>query len=253
MTDDQFVAVSFTDGHFQRWPLPLDQTPKRRWKSCDASSSAASGFATRVDQDVLAVLNRRRRSRESKRHRTPERRPPPRRGTRRSDHTRRRQDGLARRSTAVCGSRSRRTLGFVLDWVTLELFHLLRREDSIARNDQDKGSVRPSEQRGGTTPDEAEAREKGVLGGRSSDGKVPAELGGSDAPREMLERIRNSAAQSSERRLAPTNLRPRMVSTLAVETTPTRPPTVAKTDRKASSRPQGRSDRARPSRADSSG
>ncbi len=28
MTDDQFVAVSFTDGHFQRWPLPLDQTPE---------------------------------------------------------------------------------------------------------------------------------------------------------------------------------------------------------------------------------
>lgn len=56
----------------------------------------------------------------------------------------------------------------------------------MARNDQDKGSVRPSEQRGGTTPDEAEAREKGSWAGAASDGIVPAELGGSDAPREML-------------------------------------------------------------------
>jgi hypothetical protein len=44
----------------------------------------------------------------------------------------------------------------------------------------------PSEQRGGTTPDEAEVREKGEWAGRASDGVVPAELGGSDAPREML-------------------------------------------------------------------
>ena len=56
----------------------------------------------------------------------------------------------------------------------------------MARNDQDKGSVRPSEQRGGTTPDEAEAREKGSWAGAASDGIVPAEPGGSDAPREML-------------------------------------------------------------------
>ena len=26
MTDEQFVTVSFTDGHTQRWPLPLGQT-----------------------------------------------------------------------------------------------------------------------------------------------------------------------------------------------------------------------------------
>jgi hypothetical protein len=45
----------------------------------------------------------------------------------------------------------------------------------------------PSEQRGGTTPDEAEAREKGEWAGRAAPGVVPAELGGSDAPREMLE------------------------------------------------------------------
>ena len=46
---------------------------------------------------------------------------------------------------------------------------------------------KPSEQRGGTTPDEAEAREKGEWGARAAEGVVPAELGGSDAPRELLD------------------------------------------------------------------
>ena len=45
----------------------------------------------------------------------------------------------------------------------------------------------PSEQRGGTTPDDAEAREKGAWAGQAAEGVVPAELGGSDAPREMLD------------------------------------------------------------------
>lgn len=45
----------------------------------------------------------------------------------------------------------------------------------------------PSEQRGGTTPDDAEARAKGEWAGRSAEGVVPADLGGSDAPREMLD------------------------------------------------------------------
>jgi hypothetical protein len=44
----------------------------------------------------------------------------------------------------------------------------------------------PSEQRGGTTPDEAEIREKGQWAETAAEGVVPAELGGSDAPREML-------------------------------------------------------------------
>jgi hypothetical protein len=44
----------------------------------------------------------------------------------------------------------------------------------------------PSEQRGGTTPDESEAREKGQWAETAAEGVVPAELGGSDAPREML-------------------------------------------------------------------
>jgi hypothetical protein len=45
----------------------------------------------------------------------------------------------------------------------------------------------PSEQRGGTTPDEAEVREKGEWAGGAAEGVVPAELGGSDAPREILD------------------------------------------------------------------
>ena len=47
-------------------------------------------------------------------------------------------------------------------------------------------SVKPSEQRGGSTPDETEAREKGMWAATASEGIVPADLGGSDAPREML-------------------------------------------------------------------
>jgi len=45
----------------------------------------------------------------------------------------------------------------------------------------------PTEQRGGTTPDAAEAREKGEWAGDVADGMVPADLGGSDAPRELLD------------------------------------------------------------------
>jgi hypothetical protein len=46
---------------------------------------------------------------------------------------------------------------------------------------------KPSEQRGGTTPSDQEAGDKGQWAGRAQDGVVPAELGGSDAPREMLD------------------------------------------------------------------
>ena len=57
----------------------------------------------------------------------------------------------------------------------------------MAGSDEEKGtSAKPSEQRGGTTPDEKEARAKGEWGGKAGEGIVPAELGGSDAPREML-------------------------------------------------------------------
>lgn len=50
----------------------------------------------------------------------------------------------------------------------------------------EQGSTPPSEQRGGTTPDEAEAREKGPWAETAEEGIVPAGDGGSDAPREML-------------------------------------------------------------------
>ena len=53
-------------------------------------------------------------------------------------------------------------------------------------DDDEQGAQKPSEQRGGTTPDASEAREKGEWAETASDGIVPAELGGSDAPREML-------------------------------------------------------------------
>src|ERR1700754_3575844 len=45
----------------------------------------------------------------------------------------------------------------------------------------------PSEQRGGTTPGDAEVSEKGQWAGTAAEGIVPAELGGSDAPRELLD------------------------------------------------------------------
>jgi len=53
--------------------------------------------------------------------------------------------------------------------------------------DDQRSSVDPSEQRGGTTPGEQEAAEKGSWAAKAAEGVVPAELGGSDAPREMLD------------------------------------------------------------------
>jgi hypothetical protein len=57
----------------------------------------------------------------------------------------------------------------------------------MAGSGKQQGRQKPSEQRGGTTPDEAEAREKGQWAGKADAGVVPAGEGGSDAPREMLE------------------------------------------------------------------
>jgi hypothetical protein len=56
----------------------------------------------------------------------------------------------------------------------------------MAGSDQEPGPQKPSEQRGGATPDETEAGEKGQWAGTAGEGIVPADLGGSDAPREML-------------------------------------------------------------------
>jgi hypothetical protein len=50
----------------------------------------------------------------------------------------------------------------------------------------DRETVKPSEQRGGTTPDEAEAHAKGPWAATADEGLVPPELGGSDAPRALL-------------------------------------------------------------------
>ncbi|MDX6475142.1 MAG: hypothetical protein QOH95_653 [Gaiellaceae bacterium] len=58
--------------------------------------------------------------------------------------------------------------------------------DDSEHVDSEEGSVKPSEQRGGTTPDEAEIREKGPWAETAEEGLIPAELGGSDAPRDLL-------------------------------------------------------------------
>ena len=57
----------------------------------------------------------------------------------------------------------------------------------MADSKQEQDPQKPTEQRGGTTPDEAESREKGEWAATADEGVVPAELGGSDAPREMLD------------------------------------------------------------------
>jgi hypothetical protein len=56
----------------------------------------------------------------------------------------------------------------------------------MSAGDDQHDSVKPSEQRGGASPGEQEAREKGEWAARADEGVVPAELGGSDAPSEML-------------------------------------------------------------------
>jgi hypothetical protein len=55
----------------------------------------------------------------------------------------------------------------------------------MAGSDYEQGPQKPSEQRGGKQPDDAEAREKGPWAAGAQEGIVPAELGGSDAPPEM--------------------------------------------------------------------
>jgi hypothetical protein len=56
----------------------------------------------------------------------------------------------------------------------------------LTDNGHDDGPVKPSEQRGGATPDAEEVREKGSWAETAAEGLVPAELGGSDAPPELL-------------------------------------------------------------------
>jgi hypothetical protein len=54
-------------------------------------------------------------------------------------------------------------------------------------SDRDADTTKPSEQRGGPTPGDEEARAKGEWAAGAQKGVVPAELGGSDAPEEILE------------------------------------------------------------------
>jgi len=56
----------------------------------------------------------------------------------------------------------------------------------MADSDKERHSQRPSEQRGGTTPDETEGQRKGEWADTAAEGVVPADLGGSDASPEML-------------------------------------------------------------------
>jgi hypothetical protein len=51
----------------------------------------------------------------------------------------------------------------------------------MGEGDDRSDSIKPTEQRGGTTPGEREARAKGPWAAKAAEGTVPAELGGSDA------------------------------------------------------------------------
>ena len=56
----------------------------------------------------------------------------------------------------------------------------------MTRSNEEQDTLKPSERRGGSTPDDAEVREKGEWAAAAADCIVPAELGGSDAPGELL-------------------------------------------------------------------
>ena len=57
---------------------------------------------------------------------------------------------------------------------------------SDEQRERDEPDVKPSEQRSGSTPSDAEAARKGPWAAKAAEGVVPAELGGSDAPDELL-------------------------------------------------------------------
>jgi hypothetical protein len=57
----------------------------------------------------------------------------------------------------------------------------------MSQDEPDTKPTKPTEQRGGSVPGPGEAREKGGWVAAAQDGVVPAELGGSDAPDEMLD------------------------------------------------------------------
>lgn len=53
-------------------------------------------------------------------------------------------------------------------------------------NDEARDPDKPTELRGGSSPGDDEAREKGPWAAKAQDGIVPGELGGSDAPANLL-------------------------------------------------------------------
>ena|ERR1700748_2920925 len=59
-------------------------------------------------------------------------------------------------------------------------------EEVMAGGDKDRDAMKPTEQRGGSVLGDDEAREKGPWAAKAQDGIVPAELGGSDAPADVL-------------------------------------------------------------------
>lgn len=56
----------------------------------------------------------------------------------------------------------------------------------MTESDREPRRFKPSEQRGGTSPDEAERHTKGAWAATADQGIVPSQLGGSDASPEML-------------------------------------------------------------------
>lgn len=54
-------------------------------------------------------------------------------------------------------------------------------------DEEQREPIAPSEQRGGSTPGDQESQEKGSWAAQAQEGVVAAELGGSDAPADMLD------------------------------------------------------------------
>ena len=76
-------------------------------------------------------------------------------------------------------------------------------ENRMAGDDSKQGPEQPSEQRGGTTPGESEAREKGAWAETSAEGVVPADLGGSDMKDDALGRTTGSSEPATDAGIDP--------------------------------------------------
>ena len=84
----------------------------------------------------------------------------------------------------------------------------------MAGSDDEQGPQKPSEQRGGTTPDDAEAREKGQWAGNGGRGRRPGRARRlRRAARDAGRGPASSAARCSGARPARTSRRPTTAST----------------------------------------